>query len=119
MLLDVDEAQIGESENGTLARVRSWLKDTGYQLELRAAAAFRAKGLSTEAARYYLAEDGETLREIDVVATAWQTRTGPEAALLEVAHVVECKGDSQHPWVAFQGDERFTRDGDVAVHAAR
>jgi hypothetical protein len=113
MLVGVDEEAAEESEGGTVGRVRSWLKDTGYQLELRTAAAFRAQGLATEAARYYVAEDSETLREIDVVATAWQSRTGLDAAFLEVVHVVECKGANEHPWVAFQGDERFARDEDV------
>lgn len=113
MLVGVDAEQNGESESGTVRRVRSWLKDTGYQVELRTAAAFRAAGLSTEAARYYVAEDRETLREIDVVATAWQARPGTDAAWLEVVHVLECKGANEHPWVAFQGDDRFNRDEDV------
>jgi len=113
MLVDMDEEQDGEAGSGTVRRVRSWLKDTGYTLELRTAAAFRAEGLATEAARYYVAEDSETLREMDVVATAWQARPGPNAAWLEVVHVLECKGASEHPWVAFQGDDRFTRDEDV------
>jgi hypothetical protein len=109
----MDRDATEETESGTVGRVRSWLKDTGYQLELRTAAAFRGHGLATEAARYYVAEDGETLREIDVVATAWQARPGPDTAWLEVVHVVECKGANEHPWVAFQGDDRFTRDEDV------
>ena len=113
MLLGVDKEPNGQSDSGTIGRVRSWLKDTGYQLELRTAAAFRAAGLETQAARYYVAEDNETLREIDVIATAWQASPGPESAWLEVVHVVECKGANEHPWVAFQGDDRFTRDEDV------
>lgn len=113
MLLGVNEEQSEESEAGTVARVRRWLKDTGYQLELRTAAAFRATGLITEAARYYVAEDGETLREIDVVATGWNALPGADAAWLEVVHVLECKGANDHPWVAFQGDDRFVRDEDV------
>jgi hypothetical protein len=113
MLLVVEEEQSDEAETGTVARVRRWLKDTGYQLKLRTAAAFRATGLTTEAARYYVARDSETLREIDVIATGWQAKPGADTAWLEVVHVVECKGANEHPWVAFQGDDRFVRDEDV------
>lgn len=108
------EAGPETSSGGTLGHVKRWLQETGYSLELRTAAAFRQQRLDTQAARYYLAEDRETLREIDVVATGWQTSGAPAgAAWLEVVHVVECKGANDPPWVAFIGDDRFTRDEDV------
>ena len=113
MLVGMDPGQ-GTPGSGATQRVRAWLKETGYSLELQTAAAFRAQRFDTEAARYYLAEDGETLREIDVVATGWQTTGVPTGAtLLEVVHVIECKGANEHPWVAFLGDHRFARDEEV------
>ncbi len=113
MLVAMETGEDG-SESGTVQQVRTWLRKTGYSVELRTAAAFQAQRLAVEAARYYLDRDGETLREIDVVATGWQTKGTPAAAAtLEVVHVVECKGASGHPWVAFLGDNRFSRDEDV------
>jgi hypothetical protein len=94
--------------------VRSWLKDSGYPLEMRTAAAFRAAGLETEVSRYYVAEDGETLREIDVVAEGVaRTSASSGHPWLQVVFVVECKASRAQPWVAFVGDQRFTRDEDA------
>ena len=107
------EEAAAEDESGTIGRVKSWLDRTGYRLEMRTAAAFRAEGLVTESARHYVAEDGETLREIDVVATGWAKNEGGDRPQLEVAIVVECKAGRSQPWVAFLGDERFIHDEDV------
>ena len=97
---------------GTVDHVRSWLRESGYPLEMRTAATFRANAFGTESARHYVAEDESTLREIDVVATSWK-QTGGSNSWVELVIVAECKSSRKHPWVAFLGDDSMSHDDDI------
>lgn len=111
-----DEALAKEDGEGAVGRVRAWLRKTGHALEMRTAAALKAEGLQVESGRHYVDTDGETLRELDVVARGWNAHSGSgDSPWIELDFVVECKASKKSPWVGFLGDERLQQDHDVVA----
>lgn len=90
---------MAESE-GARTQVERWLRDSSAALELRVAAAFgkRVGARQVSHATLYLDTDrSETVRETDVVATAF----GDDLA---ITAIVECKATKDFPWVVYTAD---------------
>ncbi|WFE32601.1 hypothetical protein [Micromonospora sp. WMMD975] len=84
-------------------RLRRWLKDQGYPLELRTARAFREKGRVRQSDYYWDAE-ADCYREIDVLV---QMRAEPRrlSGWLDMLLCIEVKSAPDKPWVLFSGSE--------------
>jgi hypothetical protein len=92
--------------SGKLAtEVLSWLKKTGYPLEMQVGREFRRMGVPIWQSPKY--EDPRTHepREIDVVATG---AVHLDRWTIRLQFVVECK-TSKQPWIVFGGDSGINR----------
>lgn len=87
-------------------RLADWIESSGRALELRVARSFSARASVRLVIQSHTYEDtsSKTKREGDVLAIY---RTETDTHYLSLAVTVECKGGTQHPWVAFYDDRRF------------
>ena len=89
------------------ARVLKALRETGYPLELRVAAALRSSPRSpyyVNQSRHYVDPVTGKLREADVIA-CWRVASGAHVVFAYL--VIECKS-KPWPWVVFDADEGLT-----------
>lgn len=103
------------AESEVVGKVRGWLKEQGYPLEMRAARAFQRADFHVQQSTYYRSPEGKA-REIDVHATLtqrWKYLGQKSDGLIYLqTHVVcECKsgGKRNRPWVVFSTDCRGNR----------
>ena len=82
-----------------LEKVSSWLEAEGYPLEFRAANVLRKYGFHALQGVYVQEDEDGPKREIDVLAS--MTCDLPDAGLLRVTMIVECKWSGDKPWVVF------------------
>jgi hypothetical protein len=76
-----------------ISKVREWLEQSGFALELRVASALREANFDVLQSSYYLDPDSGKGREIDAVAI------DPDPlGVLDIRFMVECKS-SDKPWV--------------------
>src|SRR5438105_1869889 len=75
-----------------IPRVRNWLEQQGFTLEMRTAAAFRAAGFEVRQASHYTDAETGKGREIDVVA-----RDPDILGVVDIVFIVECKSATK-PW---------------------
>jgi hypothetical protein len=80
-------------------RVLKWLTETGFPLEMAAAAAFRQAAFDVRQSAIYVDSQSEKGREIDVLA-----RDPDLIGFIELSVVVECKS-SIKPWVVLTSDK--------------
>jgi hypothetical protein len=102
-------------------KVRGWLEENGYPLEMQVARAFRETGFSpVSSSEYYLDPDEGKPREIDVIAAMQTTIAG---VVFQIAFTVECKSSKGSPWVCFCAgggqDRELVSVGFAARHATR
>jgi hypothetical protein len=86
-----------------IAKAEKWINDSGYGLEMRSAAVFRAEGLPTIQADFYVDPETGTLRETDIKAYQPAQISPDQAAVVVVA---ECKRSSK-PWILFCTERQF------------
>ena len=97
-------------------KVRKWLTEQGYPLEMSVAQTMRKSGFDVIQAEYYRDPEVDAPREIDVVASV-QT-VGP-GVLARVEFVIECKTSRDKPWVLFSSSAfRVARPASVAQRTA-
>ncbi|MFL6519929.1 MAG: hypothetical protein ACJ8NS_06890 [Chthoniobacterales bacterium] len=97
-------------------KIRSWLDEQGYPLEMRVARAFRQVGFRVFQSDYYRDPQTNNEREIDVVAYA-DIRI--DDLLLRVQFIVECKSARSKPWLVFcSPDVRLAPPARVAQRTA-
>ncbi|WP_431203580.1 hypothetical protein ACQ86E_33550 [Bradyrhizobium betae] len=82
-----------------LENVGKWLETEGYPLEFRAANTLRKQGFHSVQGVYVQEGEDKPKREIDVLAS--MTCDVPDAGLLRVSMIVECKWSGDKPWVIF------------------
>src|SRR5688572_3796347 len=75
-------------------KVRTWLAEHGYPLEMRVARVFRSTGIAADHHRVYEDPVTSKTREIDVVGYL-------DHRELSVHLVLECKHSRDKPWVLF------------------
>lgn len=98
------EADGAEAER---ARVLKALRESGYPLELRVAAALRGSQPSpyyVHQSRHYVDPATGKLREADVIG-CWRVASGDHVVFVYL--VIECKSKPR-PWVVFDADEGLT-----------
>lgn len=80
-------------------KVLSWIKKSGFPLEMEAAKAFRNAGFEVRQSATHLDPEGQKGREIDVLVedTDWM-------GIVDIYFVVECKS-SDKPWVVLMADD--------------
>lgn len=83
-------------------RVRNWVGEQGYPLEMLVAKGFREGGFLARQSEYFLDHESGDSREIDVVASV-QKMIGNVLARVTVC--VECKSAKKHPWVLFSSKD--------------
>lgn len=91
--------------------VLEWLNKTGFPLEMKAAAAFRAGGFAVKQAVTYPDPVMEKGREIDVWALDENL-----GGFVEIGIAVECKATTK-PWVVLTTDDLTTAPGLVPTSA--
>lgn len=79
-------------------KIKEWLDKQGYPLEMRVAKLFIEKGFAVRHSPYYLDQDTDTRREIDLIASVL---LGEGDKALKFTFVVECKNNNDKPWVSF------------------
>ena len=82
-----------------IPKIRNWLDEQGYPLEMKVARSFQGAGFSVSSSEYYLDPDEGKPREIDVIASMETTISGVS---FQMAFAVECKSSKKSPWVCFQ-----------------
>lgn len=82
-------------------RIRKWLEEQGYPLEMRTAAALRDAGFRPIQSDYYRDIESQDWREIDVIGEqTWEKRqTG--SCNVRIMFVIECKASRDKPWLLF------------------
>jgi len=79
-------------------KIRSWLDEQGYPLEMRVARAFRQAGFSVLQSDYYEDPKTKTQREIDVIASISKKI---DKFRIRIEFVIECKLSKSKPWIMF------------------
>lgn len=79
-------------------KIRKWLNEQGYPLEMVVARSFQQRGFRVIQSDFYTDPDTGESREIDVVATR---STVVEGIGVRVTFVIECKLSKDKPWVLF------------------
>jgi len=80
-------------------QVLKWLNETGFPLEMAAAAAFRRAGFDVQQSATYVDPQSQKGREIDVLAS------DPDLiGFIDLSVVVECKSSSK-PWVVLTSND--------------
>lgn len=97
-------------------RVKKWISESGYPIEMFVAKAFRERGFRTTQAEYYIDLESGDNREIDVVASI-QEDVGE--FLVRITVCVECKSAKKNPWIVFTSkDRRLTKPATVVQRPA-
>jgi hypothetical protein len=97
-------------------KVKSWICEQGYPVEMHVAKKFREAGFRTTQSEYFVDPESRDNREIDVVASC-QKDIG--VLLVRITVCVECKSSKKHPWVAFTSkDTRLSRSASIVQRPA-
>lgn len=84
-------------------KVKEWLNNQGYSLEMRVAQVFTQAGFDVSQFERYLDPDTGDLREIDIVATIKKSSNKITAS---IKYYIECKY-LKNPWVIFTSKKRM------------
>src|SRR5580698_9133874 len=95
-------------------KVASWLKDSGYSLEMAVARGLQGAGFSVVQAEYFEDSDSEKWRETDVVGYCEHSGSSGRAIF---SFVVECKSGSK-PWVLFTSPDGYPSELAIVRRAA-
>jgi hypothetical protein len=78
-------------------KIRNWLRDQGYSLEMRTARAFREAGFDVSQIEHYIDHDTGKVRQIDVIASLSKTI---DDTAVQVKLIIECKYIvDTSPWI--------------------
>lgn len=93
-----------------IPKIRKWLDEQGYPLEMKVARNFQEAGFSVSSSEYYIDPDEGKPREIDVIASM---ETKISGVSIQLAFTVECKSSKESPWVCFRAGRKQQRDASV------
>lgn len=97
-------------------KIKSWLDEHGYPLEMRVACAFRRAGFRVIQSDYYRDPTTQTHRELDVVASL-DLLVGE--LIVRIEFIIECKSSKSKPWLMFcSPDLRLAPPARVAQRTA-
>jgi hypothetical protein len=104
------DAQQYQRRDGLVEKVRTWLDDQGYPLEMRVARTFRKAGFNVAQSVCTFDRKSDRPFEIDVLAKKDVSLT--DRAIC-VSIVIECKDPKKEkPWLLFQPDKGVSDDTD-------
>ena len=92
-------------------KLKDWLSNQGYPLEMVVAESFRRSGFDVSQSDYYPDPESNILREIDVIA-----RKGilvGDDIFTDISYVIECKSTNKKPWILFTSEN--TRPYDPVI----
>jgi hypothetical protein len=92
----------------------SWLKDSGYVLEMTVARGLTAAGFEVLQADYHEDIGTNKLRETDVTGYVSQSSQHSQVTF---SLVVECKSSGEKPWVLFTYDHHYSQNLSVVRRA--
>jgi hypothetical protein len=96
-----DDTGVGveHDDQGLESKVRKWVLQTGFPLEMEAASAFRNAGFEVRQSGTFVDLESNKGREIDVVAS------DPDwIGIVNISFVIECKA-SPNPWVVLASQD--------------
>lgn len=97
-------------------KVKTWINEQGYPLEMRVAKEFRKNGFIARQSEYFIDHESGDSREIDVIASR-QRKIGE--ILVRVTVCIECKVAKKHPWIIFcSQDTRIAKPAAVVQRPA-
>ncbi|MFQ5965502.1 MAG: hypothetical protein ACE5KZ_14595, partial [Candidatus Scalinduaceae bacterium] len=88
------------SQKDLKKKIKKWLLDQGYPLEMRVAASLRKIGFDVIQSRYFFDPEDAKLREIDVIAS-YPDFTG----FIDISFIIECKVSKEKPWLLFSSQQ--------------
>lgn len=94
-------------------KIVKWLNEHGYPLEMQVARTFRDAGFEVSSSEYYIDQEQQKPREIDVLASLSTTIQGLQ---FQVTYVIECKSPKDSPWISFRSHSAV-RDSSVGFLA--
>ena len=78
-------------------KLKNWLKNQGYSLEMRTARAFREAGFDVSQIGHYIDRETGKVRQIDVLASLSKTI---EETIVQIKLIIECKYITElSPWI--------------------
>jgi hypothetical protein len=98
---------MGQDEVGgspLIERVKKWLLAEGFPFEMQVADFLSSLGFSVLQGRYYVDQNANKPREIDVTAQ-YRQWNGEKGTSLSVTLVIECKYTRDKPWVVLKSND--------------
>ncbi|QIY73426.1 hypothetical protein HEP84_34080 [Streptomyces sp. RLB1-33] len=98
------------------AKIKTWLSEQGYPLEMRVARVFKSHGISAVPSDYYFDQESGTHREIDLAGRI--RLLSPEGGSRQISTylcpIVECKSSPGKPWILFGGGLQLVSTAKIA-----
>ena len=85
-------------------RVKDWIEEQGYSLEMRVAKTFRNAGFNVSQFKHFVDQESQSVRPVDVVATIPKVVANTEVS---IQLFIECKYSTEQPWVILTTTQRF------------
>lgn len=93
-------------DDDQLTKIKNWLNDHGYPLEMKVAQSFKKlTDFDVSQSVYYVDYETNKLREIDLIIQKTE-RVGRNA--LTVCYLIECKSTKTKPWLLFVPDSELS-----------
>jgi hypothetical protein len=83
-------------------RIKKWLDEQGYPLEMRIASTMQRKGFHVVQSEYFFDPESGDARELDVVAFLQKEISH---ILFRMSLLIECKRSTDKPWLLFTSDK--------------
>lgn len=87
-------------------KIKKSLEGHGHSLEMRVAKAFRENGFKVSQFEYFVDQDTNLVRQIDVVASISKIIA---KQLVTINLIIECKYAKKKPWVILQTEQKFNK----------
>ena len=96
-----------ENKDDLSAKVKKWVEEQGYSLEMRVAKRFHENGFLVSQFDHFIDQESHSVRPVDVVATLFQDLGGSR---VDVKLFVECKYSAKDkPWVIVVTADKFDK----------
>ena len=94
-------------------KILKWINKEGYPLEMKASQILRKIGFEVGQSIYYLDNESQDSREIDIVAYKYYKVSNDWVTF---SFVIECKSSNDKPWVTFSAKEERLYANDFVIY---
>jgi hypothetical protein len=102
-----DKVQNPDTKEDLSTKVKNWVEEQGYSLEMRVAKRFQENGFSVSQFEHFVDQESHSVRPVDVVATLSQDF---ESSRVDVKLYIECKYSAKDkPWVIVVTSDKFDK----------